>query len=72
MNRRSKAEELEYVGTVDASLANEEPYILGVFECPEPDCDATICEWCDCPECLWYDGDVWEQTMNGPLEGCSA
>lgn len=31
------------------------------FECPV--CQLAIAEWTKCPGCHWYDGDVWEATM---------
>jgi DNA-directed RNA polymerase subunit RPC12/RpoP len=31
------------------------------FECPQ--CGFSICEWTDCPECSWYDEDLWTATM---------
>lgn len=47
---------LDEVGPyADADL----PYMN--FACP--DCERSICEWTDCPECGWYDEAVWEQTM---------
>jgi ribosomal protein L32 len=39
----------------------EYPYMN--FECP--DCGFPLCEWTDCPNCGWYDGAVWEVTMDG-------
>lgn len=61
-------EELESTGTVEHTKPNGETKIYAVFECPEPGCDAIVTEWCQCPKCLWYDGDVWQRTMSGPLE----
>lgn len=32
------------------------------FECPN--CGFSIAEWTDCPECGWYDAEVWEETLS--------
>jgi hypothetical protein len=32
------------------------------YECPN--CSHSIPTWMDCPECSWYDEDVWTQTLD--------
>lgn len=49
---------LTYEGTENVAPRSETPDWIDYFACPE--CGATVAEWCDCPECLWYDGDTWE------------
>lgn len=39
------------------------------FECP--DCGFSLCEWTVCPDCGWYDEDVWKETMEEYVE-CAA
>ena len=31
------------------------------YRCPS--CGHPIATWMDCPECLWYDEDVWARTL---------
>lgn len=31
------------------------------YECPA--CGASLCSFCDCPECGWYDGDAWRAAI---------
>lgn len=31
------------------------------YECPE--CAASVCSYCDCPECGWYDAEAWEDAI---------
>jgi hypothetical protein len=32
------------------------------YSCPS--CGHPISTWMDCPECLWYDSDVWVRTLH--------
>lgn len=55
-------ETLTYVATEDISRDNvSETEWNAFFECPA--CDETVSQWCVCPGCGFYDGKLWERTM---------
>lgn len=56
-------DQLDHEATETHSDTIEGEVTRDYWECPNPDCDASICTWMDCPECFWYDGDVWERTL---------
>ena len=37
------------------------------YHCPS--CEFPISSWMDCPECGWYDSDVWTRTLQQEGEG---
>ncbi|WP_134672647.1 hypothetical protein [Halorussus marinus] len=57
-------ETLEYVSTETYTEPDGSEESYDYYECPNPECDATMAEWMDCPECRWYDADAWERTLS--------
>lgn len=56
-------EVLEYLGPETQGNKLVGKVTRHYYRCPVEGCDARICEWMDCPECLWYDEDVWERSI---------
>lgn len=56
-------DELEFAGKETYRCSIEGLVTRRYYECPNPDCDARMCEWMDCPLCLWYDEAAWERTF---------
>lgn len=55
-------DELEHDATETHSDPIEGEVTRDYYDCPN--CGFPISEWMDCPECLWYDEDVWERTLS--------
>ena len=53
---------LDYDGaeTHDDSIEGE--VTRHYYSCPS--CGHPVSTWMDCPECLWYDEDVWTRTLS--------
>jgi hypothetical protein len=41
-------------------------YSWDYYACP--DCGATVCSYCDCPECGWYDAAAWEVAVEAAAD----
>lgn len=54
-------DELEYHGKETHQDAIEDEVTRHYYSCPN--CEFPISTWMDCPECFWYDEDVWEETL---------
>jgi hypothetical protein len=52
---------LEYDGAETHKDAIEGEVTRHYYDCPS--CGHPISTWMDCPECLWYDEDVWVRTL---------
>lgn len=57
-------ETLDFRGSETHQCSIEGEVTRDYYECPNPDCDGFMVEWMDCPECLWYDEDAWERTLD--------
>jgi len=44
----------------------DEPSGWDYYECP--DCGASVCTLCDCPECGWYDADLWREAIREAVQ----
>jgi hypothetical protein len=51
---------LQYDGSATHQDPIEGEVTRHYWDCPN--CNFPICAWMDCPECGWYDEDVWEAT----------
>jgi hypothetical protein len=58
---------LDYDGSATHEDAIEGEVTRHYYDCPN--CDFPLCEWMDCPECSWYDEDVWEGTLSDGGDG---
>jgi len=53
---------LDYDGAETHKDAIEGEVTRHYYDCPS--CGHPISTWMDCPECLWYDEDVWARTLD--------
>lgn len=53
---------LDYDGTETHQDSIEGEVTRHYYDCPS--CGHPISTWMDCPECLWYDEDVWARTLS--------
>ena len=53
---------LDYEGAETHKDTIEGEVTRHYYECPN--CEFPISTWMDCPECLWYDSDVWSRTLD--------
>lgn len=53
---------LDYDGSETHQDTIEGEVTRDYYDCPN--CGHPISTWMDCPECLWYDEDVWMRTLN--------
>jgi hypothetical protein len=53
---------LDYDGAETHQDSIEGEVTRHYYDCPS--CGHPIATWMDCPECLWYDEDVWARTLS--------